>query len=145
VRAEAFELAPLRVGASIRVDHSLREGGSRFDAEISRLQQLKDLAGRDRPLLLLIDEMLQGTNSNDRRIGAEGTLSALPEDGAVGLAMTHDLALTELRGLSAGALQNKHCEDHLENGRMRFDYRLRPGIVARCNGLELMRAIGLRV
>ncbi|MBW4053564.1 MAG: mismatch repair protein [Proteobacteria bacterium] len=145
VRAEAFELTPLQVGASIRINDSLREGSSRFYAEIIRLRQLKDLCGRDPPLLFLIDEMLQGTNSNDRRIGAEGILGALVEEGAIGLATTHDLALTELRGLGEGVLQNMHFEDHLENGRMHFDYRLRTGVVTKSNGLELMRAIGLRV
>lgn len=145
VRARLFELTPLQVGASIRVNDSLREGSSRFYAEITRLRQLKDLSGRDPPLLFLIDEMLQGTNSNDRRIGAEGVLGALIEQGAIGLATTHDLALTELGGLGEGVLRNMHFEDHLEDGRMRFDYSLREGVVTKSNGLELMRAIGLRV
>jgi hypothetical protein len=145
VRARVFELAPLQVGASIRINDSLREGSSRFYAEITRLRQLKDLSGQDPPLLFLIDEMLQGTNSNDRRIGAEGVLGALIEQGAIGLATTHDLALTELGGLGEGVLRNMHFEDHLENGRMRFDYSLREGVVTKSNGLELMRAIGLRV
>jgi hypothetical protein len=145
VRAQALELTPLQVGASIRVNDSLREGSSRFYAEITRLRQLKELLGCEPPLLFLIDEMLQGTNSNDRRIGAEGILRALADEGAIGLATTHDLALTDLSGLGAGILQNMHFEDHLENGRMHFDYRLRPGVVTKSNGLELMRAIGLRV
>jgi DNA mismatch repair ATPase MutS len=109
------------------------------------LRQLKDLSGLDPPLLFLIDEMLQGTNSNDRRIGAQGILGALVEQGAIGLATTHDLALTELGGLADGVLRNMHFEDHLENGRMQFDYKLREGVVTKSNGLELMRAIGLRV
>ncbi|HEX5459235.1 MAG TPA: hypothetical protein VFX20_04620 [Steroidobacteraceae bacterium] len=145
VRARVFELTPLQVGASIRINDSLREGASRFYAEITRLRQLKDLSGRDPPLLFLIDEMLQGTNSHDRRIGAEGILGALIEQGAIGLATTHDLALTELGGLGEGVLRNMHFEDHFEGGRMRFDYSLRDGVVTRSNGLELMRAIGLRV
>ncbi|HEV2268967.1 MAG TPA: hypothetical protein VGR92_05865 [Steroidobacteraceae bacterium] len=145
VRAQAFELTPLQVGASIRINDSLREGSSRFYAEITRLRQLKDLCGREPPLLFLIDEMLQGTNSRDRRIGAEGILGALVEQGAIGLATTHDLALTELGGLGEGILCNMHFEDHLENGRMRFDYKLREGVVTKSNGLELMRAIGLCV
>jgi hypothetical protein len=145
VRAQSFELTPLQVGASIRINDSLREGSSRFYAEITRLRQLKDLSGRDPSLLFLIDEMLQGTNSNDRRIGAEGILGALIEAGAIGLATTHDLALTEIAGLGAGVMRNKHFEDHLENGQMRFDYRLREGVVTKSNGLELMRAMGLRV
>jgi len=145
VRARVFELTPLQVGASIRINDSLREGASRFYAEITRLRQLKDLSGRDPPLLFLIDEMLQGTNSHDRRIGAEGILGALIEQGAIGLATTHDLALTELGGLGEGVLRNMHFEDHLEDGKMRFDYSLREGVVTKSNGLELMRAIGLRV
>ena len=144
VRAQAFELTPLQVGASIRINDSLREGSSRFYAEITRLRQLKDLSGREPALLFLIDEMLQGTNSNDRRIGAEGVLGALVGQGAVGLTTTHDLALTELCG-GDGVLRNMHFEDHMENGHMRFDYRLREGVVTKSNGLELMRAIGLRV
>ena len=145
VRALAFELTPLQAGASIRINDSLREGSSRFYAEIARLRQLKDLSGREPALLFLIDEMLQGTNSNDRRIGAEGILGALIEQGAIGLATTHDLALTELGRLGDGAMRNMHFEDHMEDGRMRFDYRLREGVVTKSNGLELMRAIGLRV
>jgi len=145
VRAQAFELTPLQVGASIRINDSLREGSSRFYAEITRLRQLRDLSGGEPALLFLIDEMLQGTNSNDRRVGAEGILGALVEQGAIGLATTHDLALTELGGLDGGVLHNMHFEDHMENGRMRFDYKLREGVVTKSNGLELMRAIGLRV
>jgi len=145
VRAQAFELTPLQVGASIRINDSLREGSSRFYAEITRLRQLWDLSGGEPALLFLIDEMLQGTNSNDRRVGAEGILGALVEQGAIGLATTHDLALTELGGLGGGVLRNMHFEDHMENGRMRFDYELREGVVTKSNGLELMRAIGLRV
>ena len=145
VRAQALELTPLQVGASIRINDSLREGSSRFYAEITRLRQLKDLSEREPWLLFLIDEMLQGTNSNDRRVGAEGVLGALIEQGGIGLATTHDLALTELGGLAATALRNMHFEDHLENGLMRFDYKLREGVVTKSNGLELMRAIGLRV
>jgi hypothetical protein len=145
VRARALELSPLQVGASIRINDSLREGSSRFYAEITRLRQLKDLSGREPALLFLIDEMLQGTNSNDRRVGAEGVLGALIEQGAIGLATTHDLALTALGGLGEGVLRNMHFEDHLEDGRMRFDYLLREGVVTKSNGLELMRAIGLRV
>jgi hypothetical protein len=144
VRAHALELTPLQVGASIRINDSLREGSSRFYAEITRLRQLKELSGREPWLLFLIDEMLQGTNSHDRRIGAQGVLAALVEQGAIGLATTHDLALTELGGL-AGILRNVHFEDHLEDGIMRFDYTLRDGVVTKSNGLELMRAMGLRV
>ena len=95
--------------------------------------------------MFLLDELLQGTNSKDRRIGAEGVVRALVERGAIGLISTHDLALTEIGGLPHGYLHNVHFQDEFENGRMQFDYRLREGVVTRSNGLELMRSIGLDV
>ncbi|MGH8261692.1 MAG: MutS-related protein, partial [Steroidobacteraceae bacterium] len=145
VRARRLRLTPLQVGASIRVNDSLREGSSRFYAEIMRLRQLNDLSEQGLPLLFLLDEMLQGTNSKDRRIGAEGILRSFVDRGAIGLASTHDLALTELSGLEEDALRNVHFEDALVEGQMRFDFKLRDGVVTKSNGIELMRAIGLRV
>jgi hypothetical protein len=145
VRARRLRLTPLRVGASIRVNDSLQEGSSRFYAEITRLRQIFDFAGGNPPLLFLLDELLQGTNSNDRRIGAEGIVRALVNRGAIGLVSTHDLALTDIGGSVAGHLRNIHFQDELANGRMTFDYKLRDGVVTKSNGLELMRSIGLEV
>ena len=146
VRALRLRLSPLQIGASIRVNDSLQEGSSRFYAEIKRLRQIFDLAGKDTPLLFLLDELLQGTNSSDRRVGAEGILRALVERGAIGFISTHDLALTDI-GIAAGKghLRNVHFQDELANGRVTFDYKLRDGIVTKSNGLELMRSIGLDV
>jgi hypothetical protein len=145
VRARHLTLSPLQVGASIRVNDSLQEGSSRFYAEITRLRQIFDFAGSDPPLLFLLDELLQGTNSNDRRIGAEGIVRALVNRGAIGLVSTHDLALTNIGGSIAGHLHNVHFQDELTDGRITFDYQLRDGIVTKSNGLELMRSIGLEV
>jgi len=145
VRARRLRLTPLRVGASIRINDSLREGSSRFYAEITRLRQIFDLAGGDPPLLFLLDELLQGTNSKDRRIGAEGIVRALVKRGAIGLVSTHDLALTDIGGSVDGHLHNVHFQDDLENGKMTFDYTLRDGVVTKSNGLALMRSIGLDV
>ncbi len=144
VRATRLRITPLQLGASIRINDSLREGSSRFYAEITRLRQIFDLAGADPPLLFLLDELLQGTNSKDRRIGAEGIVRALLNRGAIGLISTHDLALTDIAG-SGAHLHNVHFQDELEHGRMKFDYTLRDGVVTKSNGLELMRSIGLDV
>jgi hypothetical protein len=144
VRARRLRLAPLQVGASIRINDSLREGSSRFYAEITRLRQIFDLAGGGPPLLFLLDELLQGTNSKDRRIGAEGMVRALVNRGAIGIVSTHDLALTDIGG-SDGHLHNVHFQDEFENGKITFDYKLRDGVVSKSNGLELMRSIGLEV
>ncbi len=144
VRAARMRLTPLRVGATLRIQDSLAAGRSRFYAEITRLKELSDLAGRHVPLLFLLDEILHGTNSHDRRIGAEAVLRGLVSRGALGLVTTHDLALTELAG-SEGAIANAHFEDQVRDGEIAFDYRLRPGVVSHSNALALMRAIGLRV
>ncbi len=145
VRAARLRLTPLRVGASIRVNDSLQEGSSRFYAEITRLRQILDLAASDPSLLFLLDELLQGTNSNDRRVGGEGIVRAFVDRGAIGLVSTHDLALTNIGGTLEGRVRNVHFQDELAQGRMTFDYTLREGVVTKSNGLELMRSIGLDV
>lgn len=145
VRAGSLRLTPLQVGASIRVNDSLHEGSSRFYAEITRLKQIVVLMDGPLPLLFLLDELLQGTNSKDRRTGAEGIVRAFMRRGAIGLISTHDLSLTDFELPEAGALRNVHFEDAIVDGRMMFDFRLRDGVVTRSNGVELMRSIGLEV
>jgi hypothetical protein len=145
VRARSLRLTELQIGASIRINDSLHEGSSRFYAEITRLRQLFDVVDGSRPLLFLLDELLQGTNSWDRRSGAEGIVRAFAARGAIGLISTHDLALTDISGLPQGALVNVHFQDELRDGRMLFDFKLREGVVTRSNAMELMRSIGLEV
>ena len=145
VCAASLKIAPVVVAASLRANDSLREGRSRFYAEIQRLRQVVDLAQGERPLLFLIDELLSGTNSHDRRIGAEAILKGLLDRGAVGLTTTHDLALTRIPESLAGRAVNVHFEDQMSGGELQFDYRLRPGVVERSNALDLMRSIGLDV
>jgi DNA mismatch repair ATPase MutS len=145
VRARSMSLTPLQIGASIRVNDSLHEGSSRFYAEITRLREIYGLLERDLPVLFLLDELLQGTNSKDRLVGAEGIVRAFVASGAIGLVSTHDLALTDISGLSSGTLRNVHFQDELAQGQMRFDFTLREGVVTKSNGIELMRAVGLKV
>jgi DNA mismatch repair ATPase MutS len=144
VRATSFRLSPLRVGASIRINDSLQNGSSRFYAEITRLRRLFDLASSG-PVLFLLDELLQGTNSRDRLIGAEGVVSAFLERGCIGLVTTHDLALTEISERIGGGLRNFHFQEEFKDGKLYFDYKLREGVVTSSNGLALMRSIGLKV
>jgi hypothetical protein len=145
VRARRLRLSPLAVGASICVLDSLQGGISRFYAEIRRLKQITDLTQGPLAVLFLLDEFLQGTNSHDRRLGAEAMVRSLVERGSIGLVTTHDLALAEIAyGLGPRAA-NAHFEDRLENGNLIFDYRLQPGIVKTSNALNLMRSIGLDV
>jgi hypothetical protein len=145
VRARRLRISPLAVGASIRVTDSLQSGVSRFYAEILRLRQILDATGGALTVLFLIDEFLHGTNSHDRRIGAEALVRGLVERGAIGLITTHDLALAEIVEALGSRAANVHFEDQIEDGRIRFDYRMRPGVVRKSNAIELMRSVGLEI
>ena len=143
VRARALRLSRLSVGATLRIRDSLQEGTSRFYAELVRLRDLVRIADGPVPLLFLLDEILHGTNSHDRRLGAAAVVSGLVERGAIGLVTTHDLALSEVTSDPAVRAANVHFEDRLEDGQMIFDYRVRPGVVRTSNALALMRTLGL--
>ncbi len=145
VRAARLRLSPLAVGASIRVNDSLQGGISRFYAEILRLRQILDQTAGPRPVLFLIDEFLHGTNSHDRRIGAEALVRGLVERGAMGLITTHDLALAGIADALDGRASNVHFEDRIEDGKIHFDYRMQPGVVRKSNAIELMRSVGLEI
>lgn len=142
VRAREMRLTPLEIGASIRTVDSLQAGVSRFYAEILRLRDVAALA-ESAPTLFLLDEILHGTNSHDRRIGAEAVARVLLRAGAIGMLTTHDLALADLAADPALAAANSHFGDRVVEDRLVFDYLLRPGAVRGSNAIALMRAIGL--
>jgi DNA mismatch repair ATPase MutS len=145
VRATRMSLSPLVVGATLRVLDSVQTGRSRFYAEIMRIRQIVELAEDRTPVLFLLDEILHGTNSLDRRIGAEAIVRSLVDAGAVGLITTHDLTLTEIADTLGSRAMNVHFEDRLDGGKIVFDYQLQPGVVQKSNALALMRSIGLKV
>ncbi len=145
VRARRLTLSSLAIGATLRVQDSLQEGVSRFYAEITKLRSIFDLTEGSLPVLFLLDEILHGTNSHDRAIGAEALVRSLVAKGAIGLVTTHDLALAKVAESLQPQAVNVHFEDHLEEGKLAFDYQLRSGIIRKSNALELMRAVGLEV
>jgi hypothetical protein len=145
VKAGQLRLSPLELGATLRVQDSLQAGSSRFYAELTRLRQVVGLAGGSPPLLFLLDEIFHGTNSDDRRVGAGGVVRGLIDRGAIGLVTTHDLALTVIADGLAPRAANVHFSDRFEDGRLVFDYTMKPGVVEHSNALALMRAVGLDV
>ena len=172
VRAEALRLTPLNVGTRIHSTDSLQEGRSTFYTEILHIRRVFDLtvpivakagvangdlakaeanltkgnlANENRALLFLFDELLEGTNSKDRRIGAESLIRGLLQRRAIGIVTTHDLALTEITAALGNSIRNVHFEDQVEDGKMRFDYKLRDGVVTKSNAIALMRLIGLEM
>ena len=131
----------------MRISDSLEQGVSHFYAELQRLKGVIDLAREpgSRPVLFLLDEILHGTNSRERIIGACAVVRELLALGALGAVSTHDLGITALEQELAGRVENAHFEEQVRGDTMTFDYVLRPGIVQSSNALRLMRAVGIDV
>jgi len=143
VRAKRLRMSLLTVGASICILDSLQGGVSRFYAEIKRLKLISDLAQGPIAVLFLLDELLSGTNSHDRLLGTQLVINSLVQRGAIGMVTTHDLALAQIPETMNGSARNYHFEDHLENGQLVFDFKLKAGVVETSNALKLMQSIGL--
>jgi DNA mismatch repair ATPase MutS len=152
VCAKSLRLGRLRVATSMRVSDSLEEGTSRFYAELKKLKLVLDLArtaatneAKEGTLLFLLDEILHGTNTRERLIGARAIMRELLAQRAMGAVSTHDLGLGDLEAEMKGAVKNVHFEEQVEGDVMTFDYKVRSGIVQSSNALRLMKIVGLDV
>lgn len=146
VMARSMRCTPLRMFTCIRVGDSVLDGISSFYAEVRRLRALLSALDAEHPypLLYFIDEIFRGTNNRERLIGSKSTIAALIDKPGLGLVTTHDLELTSLETLSS-KIHNFHFREHIADGRMHFDYTLRPGPCPTTNALEIMRQEGLPV
>lgn len=152
VRAKSLRTTTFAVWTSMRVRDSLSEGVSHFLAELKRLKAVADAADAasvGRPVLFLLDEILHGTNSRERHLGARGIVRKLVTRRACGAISTHDLALGALEAELPGKVANVHFREQVETveGKetMTFDYQLREGVVTSSNALRLMKIVGLDV
>jgi hypothetical protein len=147
VPARRLRLSRMRLATSVRIVDSLAHGTSHFYAELARLKHIVDEARiSEPPLLYLLDEMLHGTNSRERYIGAVSVVRWLSLAGAMGIVTTHDLALAKVsETLPPGRATNRHFSDEVREDRIDFDYRLREGPVQSTNALRLMKAVGIDV
>ncbi len=143
VCAGSLRMPPLRIVTSVHVEDSLVDGVSYFMAGLHRLRHVVD-AARERGTLYLLDEILQGTNSTERRIAARTVLRHLLATGAIGAVTTHDLTLAEAEDLVARAVA-VHFTESVGDGDegIAFDYRLRDGIATSTNALRLLEMVGL--
>jgi ABC-type multidrug transport system fused ATPase/permease subunit len=146
VCAKRLVVGRIWVATSMRVSDSLEAGVSHFLAELRTLKRVVDLAKESPPVLFLLDEILHGTNSRERLIGARAVVRSLTDLGAFGAVSTHDLGIAEPVPELEGRVKNVHFEEQVDaSGTMTFDYRLRDGVVHSSNALRLMRAVGLDV
>jgi len=147
VCATGLTLTPVRVRTSMRIEDSLAEGISLFMAELLRVRDIVQAAEEDGPpVLYLLDEILHGTNTAERRIAARAVIRHLVEQGAIGAVSTHDLTLAEAPDITPHA-RSVHFREEVDRveGRTRlsFDYLLRPGTATTRNALRLLEAVGL--
>jgi len=145
VCAKKLVLGPLRLATSMRISDSLETGTSRFYAELKRLKSIVGMSAPGPGVFFLLDEVLHGTNTRERLIGARAVIRSLLARGALGAVSTHDLAIGELEKEMSGRVLNVHFEEQVEGDVMTFDYKLRPGVVHSSNALRLMKAVGLEV
>ncbi|HEX2675969.1 MAG TPA: hypothetical protein VHM19_05000, partial [Polyangiales bacterium] len=138
--------APLvRLRASMRAEDSLESGASYFHAELSKLKTVVAGAEQDPPVFFLLDELLRGTNARARHVGGKAVLMHLIERRGTGLVATHDVELAALATQFPERIDNVHFTDVVEHGEMKFDYKLRPGIVRTSNALRLLALAGIDV
>jgi hypothetical protein len=145
VIAEHMRVPSVRLRASMRADDSLESGASYFHAELTKLTRVIEQAEVGPPVFFLLDELLRGTNARARHVGAKAVLLHLLDRGATGLCATHDVELAALGDTEPARIENVHFTDVVIDGEMRFDYKLRPGIVRTSNALRLLQMAGIHV
>ena len=145
VCARALTMSALSVRTSMRISDSLEQGISHFYAELHKLKSVLDARDSDVPVLFLLDEILHGTNSRERQVGARWVLAELLKAGAIGAVSTHDSGLCTLPEPLMSAVEQVHLREITQGSEMTFDYKLRAGPVQSGNALRLMRSLGLHV
>jgi ABC-type multidrug transport system fused ATPase/permease subunit len=145
VCAKRAVVSTMKTWTSMRIGDALDRGMSHFYAELVRLKAIVASAQAGDGVLFLLDEILHGTNSHERSIGARGVVLDLVQRGAVGAVSTHDFALVAIADESSGRVRKVHFSDRMEGGKMVFDYRLKPGVVESTNAIRLMKHLGIDV
>lgn len=146
VDAEVLETVPMRLFTCINISDSLNDGISYFYAEVKRLRKLLNIIEQESSFTVCycVDEIFRGTNNRERLQGSRALIKKLAKFPAVGLVSTHDLELVQLEDEISG-LRNFHFREHIEKGKMVFDYKLRSGPSPTTNALKIMEMEGLPV
>ena len=139
VLADSFEFSPVQVFTGIKTTDSLQDGASYFFAELKRLKEIMDRLRAGQGLFIILDEILRGTNSEDKQKGSKALLRQLVQFHASGLIATHDLTLGELAKEFPEQIINKRFEVEIRNDEMAFDYTLKEGISQNLNATFLLK------
>ncbi len=145
VCAKRMVVSPVKVISSMRIADNLEENTSTFYAELKKLEFIIEETKKKEKCLLLMDEILRGTNSNDRHAGSRALIEQLLKVDAVGILATHDLALTDMEVVNPGRVLNYHFDVQVHQEELFFDYQLKEGICQSMNASLLMRKIGIEL
>lgn len=143
VCATSFSCSPLRIMTSMRIKDSIARHTSYFQAELLRLQHIIKVLQTGQPVFIILDEILKGTNSEDKLSGSQQLIRHFLRYSCLGMIATHDLELGALEAENPDNIRNYCFESSLENGQLHFDYRMRPGIARNKNATFLMKQMGI--
>ena len=145
VCAKHLTVTPLKVMSSMRIKDNLEESTSTFYAELKKLKQIIDAVNNNEPVFILLDEILRGTNSNDRHTGSKALIKQLLHHKATGILATHDLELANLAHEFPVSIHNYHFDVQVNADELYFDYKLKRGICQSMNASILMKKIGIEL
>jgi DNA mismatch repair ATPase MutS len=145
VCAKSFEVSRVCVFTSMRIIDSLEENTSSFYAELKRLASIIRTVEQNEKVFLLLDEILRGTNSNDRHVGSVALIKQFVKNEAATIIATHDLALSSLENEIPDKIENYNFDVKIENDELFFDYKLNKGICKSLNASILMKKMGINL
>jgi DNA mismatch repair ATPase MutS len=143
VFAKALTLYPFRLLTSMKLVDSISKEESYFQAEVLRLKRIKESIGAKRPAFLLLDEILRGTNSEDKRLGTRKFMEQLKTGNDFGILATHDIDVAQLSEKHPQIFRALYFESKVVNSQLTFDYKLREGVCTTPNATDLMRSYGI--
>jgi hypothetical protein len=143
VCAKEFSFTPVELFTSMRTTDSLSSGESYFYAELKRLKLLEEKLSSGENVFFILDEILKGTNSDDKSQGSKLFINRVISLGGTGLIATHDTSLGKMETEHQGIIINKCIEVDIDGENISFDYKLRDGIASKKNAVLLMRQMGI--
>jgi ABC-type multidrug transport system fused ATPase/permease subunit len=141
--AKSFTLFPYDLHVSMRISDSLQDSESLFYAELKRLRSIIEHLQSDNKTFVILDEILRGTNSNDKHNGTAGLIIKLAAYKTFGIIATHDLTIAGMSAAYSGYMTNKCFESVIVNDELIFDYKLKEGVCSKLNASFLMKRMGI--
>lgn len=143
VCSKSFAFKPMHIHSSIRNTDSLQENTSLFYAELNRLKSIIEYVSNDKPTFILLDEILKGTNHDDKFNGSQKVAERLTNYNCLAIMATHDTKLGKLEEVYNGAIKNYHFDSQINGDELSFDYKIKSGVSQNRNASFLMKKLGI--